>query len=98
MGDFRVGVGAPRNDQSTGPFLRAGEEGVLNHGSRGGVCGVGEFEWQANVAGCVDLRVGGPKEIVLSDAATVVLDARRFEIETLDVGLCGQRQPGFRRR
>ncbi len=47
---------------------------------------MGELERQADVAGRVDLLVGGLQEVVHPDAASVVLDPRRFEIETLYVG------------
>ena len=73
VGDFRVGVGAPRNRQCADPFATE-EECVLHDDPGRRVGAIGEFVLQANVAGGVDARIRGAQKIVDLDTRLVIVD------------------------
>ena len=86
VGDFRIGVRAPRQDERA----RAGaaeEERVLDDDARLEVGVVGELVRRAHVPRRVDARVRGAQAVVDGHPrARVVGDADRLEAEPLDVG------------
>ena len=62
------------------------EEGIGDQDAGQGVGGVGELVGEADVAGGVDVGVGGLQGVADRHAAPVILDAGRFQPQPLDIG------------
>src|SRR5216683_2257124 len=58
VGDFRIGVRAPRDDQST-RLLTTEEERVLQNRARHGIRGMRELVDRTDIAGGVNVRIRG---------------------------------------
>ena len=89
MGDLGVGVGRPRHDQPAQSLAaQAGqrEEGVLDADAGHGVGRVRELITARDVARRENPRIGGLQEVVYHHSAAVVLNARRGEVQSFDIG------------
>ncbi len=84
MGDLRVGVRTPRNDERAGA-PPAEEQRVLNGNPRHRIRGMRELELRADVARGVDPVVGSAQSVVDGDSLFRVRDTCRRQIELLDV-------------
>ena len=84
--DLRIGVGGPGDDEVGRLAVGDGEECVLQHDAGGGVGGVGELVLERDVAGGVDVGVGGLQLVVDGDAFGVGFDARGVQVQAVDVG------------
>lgn len=90
MRDFRIGVGTPGDDEIAGFFVRPREERILQHNARHGVGGVGKLILGGDIAGGIDMRVGGAQAVIDLDPFFVILYTRRFQIQCFQIG----RAPG----
>src|SRR5712672_2358591 len=85
MGNFRVGIGAPRDSQGA-QTVAAPEQSVTNHESRRSILDVREFVFQTNVTRGEYPGVRSLQEIVDSNPTNiVVLNAGRLQIDPLHV-------------
>ena len=86
MGDFGIGIGAPRDGQRTDPLMTR-EQGIAHGNPRCGVGNVGELVFHAHIAGCKDATVGRAQEIIDANAVVRVgFHTGHVQVQTLDIG------------
>ena len=89
MGDLRLGIGAPGDQQGIragiGEAERVRKQRVLDYDLGHGIGRMRKLEREADIAGCIDSRVGRLQPMIHLHSGPSVLDADFFEAETFNV-------------